>query len=424
MGPGHPAGGPRQSGGPTAVGAPISHERLRLRIDKAYALYKAGEGFFALSELEDLQREVGLSSPLHPVGLKNTYIVSAAAALRSTEVLLVVARELKSRGFDDLAHTCLLSGSAEFASDLISKKKDLDPVTLYAAIDQLLGCMDELQSLGKTDSADKVLAFLKLNPGLSGKQPSRLASLLVRAGRLEEAIGLLAGPSRARDTSFYYDLAVNWPEFVEQHRAALLPGMKVALRVGIESFRSKEINIAGLIDCELSILTNLLEHSPQAALTAYRGILLPLVHRLEKPLNPTGSLRPIAEAIEEVTNRPDISKLHQTMEGMLTTYFDAIAAFVMQVLGGKGINPQEGLWHEIPIVLRKAPGANFPKAMEAFTELYLAYVETNNDKLSPKAMRQILPHLDADKFESTLRAMAALVRTGIDPQTRLDELVR
>ncbi|MBI5698744.1 hypothetical protein HZC35_00350 [Candidatus Saganbacteria bacterium] len=416
MGPGHPVGGPRQSGGPTAGGAPISHERLRLRIDKAYALYKAGEGFFALSELEDLQREVGMSA-LHPVGLKPSKLTAVSTALHSTEVLLVVARELKGRGFNDLAHTCLLSGSAEFASDLISKKKDLDPVNLYAAIDQLLGCMDDLQSLGKMDSADKVLAFLKLNPGLSGKQPSRLASLLMRADRLEEAIGLLAGPRRPRDASFYYDLVTNWPDFVEQHQAALLPGMKVALRVGIESFRSKDINLAGLIDCELSILTTLLEHSPRTALTAYRGILLPLVHRHDKVIDPTGSLRPIAEAIQEVAQRQDIVAL-------LPAYFDAIAAFVMQVLGAKGVNPLEGLWHEIPIILRKVPGANFTSAMDAFTELYIAYVETANDELTPKAMRQILPLLPADKFESALRDMAALVRAGIDPATRLDELVR
>lgn len=202
-----------------------------------------------------------------------------------------------------------------------------------------------------------------------------------------------------------------------------LSPMKQAFKARIESFGSRGIETAGLLNCELSIIMTLFENSPRAALIAYQMILVPMAFR-DEPINPTGALRPIAEAIEEVTNRPDISKLHQTMEGMLTTYFDAIATFVDQVLVLKNINPLEGLWHEIPIVLRKVPGANFTEAMEAFTELYIAYVDTANDELSPKAMRRILPHLNADKFESALRAMAALVRTGIDPATRLDELVR
>lgn len=416
---GRPVGGPyrRDGGGGAGGGSPIFLERLKLRIDKAFVLYKANQGFFALSELEDLQREVGLS-PIHPVGLRSSQISPIDTALRAIDTLLAAARELKGR-----ESSCLLiSGSAEFASDLYSKRAELDAAARSRTIDQLLGCIEDLISLERAESADKILRFLQAASDFSHDQLSKMGTLLVKTGKLDQALTLLVGGYRSGKTSLYFDLVAGWPEFVEQNLAVFLPGMRDALREGIQSFKSKGINVAGLIDCELSILTTLLEHSPRAALTAYQNILLPLVNR-EKPIDPTGALRPIAEAIQEVNQRPEVAAAFPSTNEMLTTYFDAIAEFVKQVLILKNINPQEGLWHEIPIILRMVPDAKFTPAMAAFTKLYLAYAVSPRD-LNPKAMRQILPLLPRDKFEAALRSMADMVWTGIDPLTRMDELVK
>jgi hypothetical protein len=443
VGHGRPLGGPYRSGGSGGAGdkrAPISVDELNSIIKRALWNYNNMKSSHAvyfygiLTDLEKLQVEIGMGPTSLPPGREPG---PAPAALYAIDMLLATAREFRNRGHLDQARTCLLSGCVEFASDYQALGYGPNEARVF---DQLFAVAGELTGMGDAESAGKTLKIL-LNyrsiPDQSDQNISRIAIAMAKIGKMDEGIGILfkkkpgghmplhlgkPRPSEisAGETNRFYYLAKEWPDFYRENQETLNAQALQAVRKGIGSWREQGIDTNGVESYELPVIETLMGYSPLAALVTYQRILLPLVNR-EKPINPAYALRPIVEAIEEVS--PEAAEAFPSTPSMLILYMTGVANFVRTILVEKGINPQEGLWYEIPILIRAFPDPQFASAMKAFEELYVAYQDSPRD-LNPKAMRQILPLLPRDKFEAALRSMAVMVKTGIDPQTRLDELVR